>query len=63
VLSKSTVFFCTGGGAFLYRFRSQKRQTLARGHTGLCQNGAQRRVRACIPRPDAYNHPSKSSDD
>jgi hypothetical protein len=33
VLSSSTIFFCTGGGEFLYRFQSEKRQTLGRGHT------------------------------
>jgi hypothetical protein len=32
VLSWSTVFFCTRGGEFLYRFHSEKRQSLARGH-------------------------------
>src|SRR6516225_5986563 len=32
VLSSSTIFFCTGGGEFLYRFQSEKRQTLGRGH-------------------------------
>src|ERR1700722_7605669 len=33
VLSSSTVFFCARGGDFLYPFPSEKRQTLARGHT------------------------------
>jgi hypothetical protein len=32
VLSSSTIFFCTGGGEFLYRFQTEKRQTLGRGH-------------------------------
>src|SRR6516165_10032822 len=32
VLSSSTIFFCTGGGEFLYRFQGPKRQTLGRGH-------------------------------
>src|SRR4051812_20472646 len=32
VLSRSTVFFCTRGGDFLYRFRSEKRQKLGRWH-------------------------------